>query len=74
MKPMTSPLVLFLIVWLTAFFGLSWALLVGHWLGLSAFSPDRYTVVGELLPLAYGGAGLSTIFLTALVAAKLHYR
>ena len=71
---MNNPLIIFVTVWLIAFFGFSWALLVGNWLGLSAFSPDRYTVVGELLPLAYGGAGLSVIFLTALVAAKLHYR
>ena len=74
MNPMaTSPLLIFLIVWLTAFFGSSWALLVGHWLGFSSFSYDR-NIIGELLPLAYGGAGLSVIFLFAFVAAKLHYR
>lgn len=70
---MNTPLVPMLIVILTAFFGFSWVMLAGYWLGLSAFSADRY-IVGELLPLAYGGAGLSVIFLFAFVAAKLHYR
>ena len=49
-----NPLVIFLIVWLTAFFGSSWALLVGHWLGFSSFSYGQ-GIIGELLPLAYGG-------------------
>ena len=70
---MTSPLFPILIVILTAFFGFSWVMLVGNWLGLDAFSTERY-VVDELLPLAYGGAGLSVIFLFAFVAAKLHYK
>ena len=70
---MKSPLLPVLIVILTAFFGFSWVMLGGNWLGLSAFSVERY-VVGELLPLAYGGAGLSVIFLFAFVAAELHYR
>ena len=70
---MNSPLAIFLTIWLTAFFGFSWVLLVGHWLGFSAFSSERY-IVAEFLPLAYGLAGLSVIFLTAIVAAKLHYR
>ncbi len=70
---MNSPLVPILIVILTAFFGFSWVMLVGNWLGLSAFSGERY-IAGEFLPLAYGGAVLSVIFLTAFVAVKLHYR
>ena len=70
---MSTPLVPMLIIILTAFFGFSWVMLAGHWLGLSAFGADRY-IVGELLPLAYGGAGLSVIFLFAFIAAKLHYR
>lgn len=70
---MKSPLFPILIVILTAFFGFSWVMLTGNWLGLGAFSADRY-VIGELLPLAYGGAGLSVLFLFAFVAAKLHYR
>ena len=70
---MKSPLFVFAIVYFTAFFGLSWAMLTGNWLGLSAFSTEQY-LVGELLPLAYVGAGLSVIFLFAFIAAKLHYR
>lgn len=70
---MKSPLFPILIVILTAFFGFSWVMLAGSWLGLGAFSADRY-VIGELMPLAYGGAGLSVIFLFTLVAAKLHYK
>ena len=70
---MKSPLLVFAIVYFTAFFGLSWAMLAGNWLGFSAFSTERY-LVGELLPLAYVGAGLSVIFLFAFIAAKLHYR
>ena len=70
---MKSPLFPILIVILTAFFGFSWVMLAGNWLGLVAFSADRY-VVSELMPLAYGGAGLSVLFLFAFVAAKLHYR
>ena len=72
MKPMTAnPLVIFLIVWLTAFFGSSWPLLVGHWLGFSSFSYGQ-GIIGELLPLAYGGAILSTGFITAVIAVKLN--
>ena len=70
---MNNPLAIFVTVWLTAFFGLSWVMLAGNWLGLSAFSTERY-IVGEFLPLAYGGAGLSVIFITAIIAAKVHYR
>ena len=70
---MNSPLLPILIVILTAFFGFSWVMLAGNWLGLTAFSTERY-IVSELLPLAYGGAGLSVIFLFTFVAAKLHYR
>ena len=70
---MNSPLVPVLIIILTVFFGFSWVMLAGQWLGLGVFSADRY-IVGELLPLAYGGAGLSVIFLFAFAAAKLHYR
>ena len=69
---MTNPLVALVTVICTVFFGFSWALLVGNWLGLSSFDPHRYTVVRELLPLAYGGALLSVAFITALVAVKLH--
>ena len=50
----TNPLVIFLIVWLTAFFGISWAFLVGHWLGFSSFDYGQ-NIIGELLPLAYAG-------------------
>ena len=70
---MNNPLAIFVTVWLTAFFGFSWIMLAGHWLGFNAFSSEKY-IVAELLPLAYGGAGLSVIFLTAIIAAKLHYR
>ena len=70
---MNSPLAIFLTIWLTVFFGFSWVLLVGHWLGLSTFSSERY-IVAELLPLAYGLAPLSIIFLVAIIAAKVHYR
>ncbi len=70
---MNSPMVPVLIVILVAFFGFSWILLAGHWLGLPAFGYDR-NVVAELLPLAYGGAGLSLIFLFTFIAAKFHYR
>lgn len=70
---MKSPLFVFAIVYFTAFFGLSWAILTGNWLGFSAFSAEQY-LVGELLPLAYVGAGLSVIFVFAFIAAKMHYR
>ncbi len=72
-QAMNSPLTIFVTVWMTAFFALSWALLVGHWLGFSAFSYEQF-IIGELLPLAYGGAILSVGFLTAIVAVKLHHR
>ncbi len=67
----TNPLVIFLIVWLTAFFGISWGFLVGHWLGFSSFSYGQ-NIIGELLPLAYAGAGLSIGFATAIIAVKLN--
>ena len=72
-EAMNNPLAIFIAVWMTGFFGLSWALLVGHWLGFETFSYDQY-IIGELLPLAYGGAILSVLFATAIIAAKLHYR
>lgn len=68
---MKNPLVVFAIVYFTAFFGLSWATLAGNWLGFNAFSTERY-LVGELLPLAYAGAGLSIGFITAIIAVKLN--
>lgn len=68
---MSNPLAIFIIVFCTAFFGFSWALLVGHWLGFSSFSYDQY-IIGELLPLAYGGAILSVGFITAIIAVKLN--
>ena len=68
---MTNPLVIFTIVFCTAFFGFSWALLAGHWLGFRSFSYDQ-NIIGELLPLAYGGAILSVGFITAIVAVKLN--
>ena len=68
---MKSPLLVFAIVYFTVFFGLSWAMLAGNWLGFSAFSTEQY-LVGELLPLAYVGAGLSIAFITAIIAVKLH--
>ena len=68
-----NPLAIFVTVWLTAFFGFSWILLAGHWLGLNAFSYDQ-NIIGELLPLAYGGAILSVGFITAFIAVKLHHR
>ena len=67
---MNNPLAIFVTVWLTAFFGFSWVMLAGNWLGFSAFSADLY-IVDELLPLAYGGAGLSLGFITAIIAVKL---
>ena len=67
---MNSPLLPILIVILTAFFGFSWVMLAGNWLGLTAFSSERF-IVSELLPLAYGGAGLSVGFITAFVGVKL---
>ena len=68
-----NPLVIFVTILLTAFFGFSWVMLAGNWLGVGAFSQEKF-IVGELLPLAYGGAVLSVIFATAIIGAKLHYR
>ena len=68
---MSNPLAIFIIVFCTVFFSFSWALLVGHWLGFSSFSYDQY-IIGELLPLAYGGAILSVGFVTAIIAVKLN--
>ena len=67
---MNNALELFTAVFLATFFGVSWVMLAGNWLGLDAFSRERY-IVGELLPLAYGGASLSVIFLFAVIAVKL---
>ena len=68
---MTNPLAIFIIVFSTFFFGFSWALLAGHWLGFRSFGYDQ-NIIGELLPLAYGGAILSVGFITAIVAVKLN--
>lgn len=70
---MNNPLAIFVTIWLIALFGFSWVMLAGHWLGLSAFSTERY-IIAEFLPLAYGGAVLSVLFITAIIAAKIHYR
>ncbi len=70
---MNSPLAIFVTIWLIAFFAFSWVMLAGNWLGLSAFSTERY-IIAEFLPLAYGGAVLSVLFITAVIAAKIHYR
>ena len=70
---MNSPLAIFVTIWLIAFFGFSWGLLVGHWMGLTTFSYDQ-RIIGELVPLAYGGAILSVGFITAIVAVKLHHK
>ena len=67
---MNNALELFTAVFLATFFAVCWITLTGHWLGLGVFSQDHY-LVRELLPLAYGGAGLSVIFLFAVVAVKL---
>ena len=71
---MKSPLFVFAIVYFTAFFGLSWAILTGNWLGFSAFSAEQYLVGETFFSLAYVGAGLSVIFVFAFIAAKMHYR
>ena len=72
MKSITAnPLAVFAIAFCTAFFGISWALLVGHWLGFSSFSYEQY-IIGELLPLAYAGAGLSIGFMTVIIAVKIN--
>ena len=70
---MNNPLAIFVTIWLSALFGFSWVMLAGHWLGLSAFSMERY-IIAEFLPLAYGGAVLSVLFIVAIIAAKIHYR
>ena len=67
----TNPLAVLTIIFCTTFFSISWALLVGHWLGFSSFSYDQH-IIGELLPLAYAGAGLSIGFMTAIIAVKIN--
>ena len=67
---MNNALELFTAVFLTTFFVVCWVALAGHWLGLDAFSRERY-IIGELLSLAYGGGALSVIFLFAVIAVKL---
>ncbi len=67
---MNNPLAILTTIYCTAFFGTCWAFLVGHWLGFSSFSYGQ-GIIGELLPLAYGGGILSVGFITAIIAVKL---
>lgn len=72
-KAMNNPLAVSVTIWLITLFACSWGLLVGHWIGLNTFSYDQ-RIIGELVPLAYGGAILSVGFATAIVAVKLRHR
>ncbi len=66
---MKDPLVVFVTAFSSAFFAFSWFVVVGYWLGF--LGSDRLVVLTELLRLAYAGAGLSVIFLSAAIAVKL---
>ncbi len=53
-----------------AFFGVCWALVIGHQAGWAALSdPDRYEALKATMVIAYVGAGLSVCAAAAATAA-----